>query len=147
MVTFSDIVETRACKLHAFTLVGYEGQSMDEEKHLFNQLNEHANEISAVKSDNRYLVVLGKFIVPFVALEVTDATNVPSLMKALTIPEDEYVAFKFSKKHVGDFWATVCTAENQNQYNIDLSKPRFEIFTPELQDTGLLEWYIPTKTK
>ncbi|KRE32520.1 hypothetical protein ASG81_23580 [Paenibacillus sp. Soil522] len=42
-----------------------------------------------------------------------------------TIPEDEYVIFRFEKKNVGEFWSKVCTEENQAKYNIDLSKPRY----------------------
>jgi len=143
MINLSDIVETRTCKLGTVTLMGFRGQNMDEEKDLFIKLNERVNEIVDSKSNKRYLVVSGKVPTPFVAVEVADSTNVPDGMNVLTIPAVEYVAFKFMKKHVGDFWANVCTVENQKRYNIDFSKPRFEIFSTELQGAGNLEWYIP----
>lgn len=144
MVGFSDFVQTRTCWINEVSLIGYQGRSMDEEKLLFNRLNDQANEILAKKHNNPYLVVSGKYPTPLVAVEVTQTVKVPEGMTAFTIPEGEYVAFKCKKEHVGHFWANVCTNENQEKYDIDLSKPRFEIFSSDLQSTGFVEWYIPT---
>lgn len=145
MTTLSEFVETRTCKIEKVTLVGFQGESMDEEKQLFAQLNARMNELPARKKDNPCLVVSGKFPVPLVAVEVSDSAHVPEGMTALTLPEGEYVAFAFPRQHVGDFWANVCTSENQAKYRIDLSKPRFEIFNTALKDAGQVEWYIPVQ--
>ncbi|WHX50951.1 GyrI-like domain-containing protein [Paenibacillus woosongensis] len=145
-MNLNEIVETYNCKRKAFILIGFSGQSMEEEKHLFRKLNERMNEITNSTNKLQYLVVSGKYPTPFVGAEVTDSQNVPEGMNALTIPAEEYVAFKFKKEHVGDFWENVCTIDNQERYQIDLSKPRFEIFKPDQQNTELLEWFIPTNT-
>lgn len=144
MIPFSSFVDARTCRVQKMLLIGFQGQSMDEEKRLFDRLNEHADHITAKKNDDPYLVVSGKVPAPFVAVEVSDFLNVPEGMGAFTIPEGEYVSFTFKKEHVGDFWANVCTSENQALYNIDLSKARFERLTAELHDTGFVKWFIPT---
>jgi hypothetical protein len=145
MAAFSEYVDSRTCKLEKITLVGFQGESMDDEKQLFARLHARMNELPARLKDHPYLVVSGKFPVPLVAVEVSDSAHVPEGMTALTLPKGEYVAFAFPRQHVGDFWANVCTSENQAKYKIDLSKPRFEMFTSALQDAGRVEWYIPTK--
>jgi predicted transcriptional regulator YdeE len=141
VVTFSDSIEAHICRVNAVSLIGIQGISMDEEKELFNRLNDRLGEIEAKKS-TKYLVVSGKVPAPFAAVEVLDTANVPEGMVAFTIPEGEYVKFKLNKEHVGLFWANVCTNENQAKYNIDLSKPRFELFTSDMP-TAIIEWYIP----
>ncbi|MDQ1914336.1 effector binding domain-containing protein [Paenibacillus sp. GD4] len=141
MDTFSEFVEVQICRIHAVSLIGFHGKSMDEERELFNRLNNRVDEIEAKKS-TQYLVVSGKVPAPFIAVEVSETANVPEGMATFSIPEGEYVKFKFNKEHVGLFWANICTDENQAKYNIDLSKPRFELFTPDMP-TDIVEWYIP----
>ncbi|MEK8127482.1 GyrI-like domain-containing protein [Paenibacillus filicis] len=143
MVKFSETVEAQICRIHAVSLIGIQGKSMDEEKELFSRLNDRVEEIEAKKSTN-CLLVSGREPTPFVAVEVSDTANVPEGMVAVTIPEGEYVKFKFNKEHVGLFWANVCTDENQAKYKLDLSKPRFELFTPDMP-TDLIEWYLPVR--
>lgn len=143
MVTFSEYVAAHNCWNNAVSLMGFQGKSMNEEKELFNRLNGRVNEI-ATKESTKYLVVSGKEPSPFVAMEVSETVNVPEGMATFTIPEGEYVKFRFKKEHVGFFWANVCTDENQAKYRIDLSKPRFERFTVDLPTT-IIEWYIPIR--
>lgn len=144
MNTLSDFVQTRVCELEAVTLVGFQGQSMDEENELFDQLTTRSNEIPARKNDHQYLVVSGSNPTPVVAVEVEEISSVPESMTSYTIPSGEYVVFSFEERFIGDFWQHVCSSDNQAKYNIDLSKPRFEIFPSELQSEKMTEWYIPT---
>jgi predicted transcriptional regulator YdeE len=134
-------VQTRVAKLRSVELVGFLGEHLEDERKLFNQLEQN---ISELKSMNRYLVILPG-ICPLVAVEFDELGDVPEGMMSYTLPDGEYVIFRFEKKHVGEFWSNICTEENQAKYNIDLSKPRYEIFTSTLQPTGTLEWRIPTK--
>ncbi|TVX96317.1 GyrI-like domain-containing protein [Cohnella terricola] len=144
MTNLDDIVEARICKFESLVLIGFSGQSMEEEDTVFRKLNERMNEIANAKSHVQYLVVSGKNPIPFVGIEVTASGNVPNGMNVMIIPVGEYVVFKFKKEHIGEFWSHVCTIDNQQKYRIDLSKPRFEIFKPELQGSEFIEWYIPT---
>jgi len=133
-------VQTRVEKLRSVELVGFQGEHLEDEHKLFDQLKQS---ISDSERRNRYFVILPG-IRPLVAVEASDVGDIPKGMTSYTIPEDEYVLFRFEKKHVGEFWSKICTEENQAKYKIDLSKPRFEIFTSNLQPIGILEWYIPT---
>ncbi len=80
-----------------------------------------------------------------VAVEVDEPRDVPEGMSSYVIPEEEYVVFSFEKKYIGEFWNTIYTEENQLEYNIDLAKPRFEVFASQLDAAGMVERYIPTK--
>lgn len=144
MATFTEIVETRISRMPEVALIGYQGRSMEDERAMFQLLEEHRHTIATRRHDTPYLVVSGKFPAPLVAVEVSDAAQVPAGMVAFTLPAGDYVTFRFRKEHVGEFWANVCTTDNQAKYKIDLSKPRYEILTAELQDAGVIEWYIPT---
>ncbi|XEC97743.1 effector binding domain-containing protein [Paenibacillus tarimensis] len=135
-----NFVQTRVAKLRSVELVGFQGENLEDEHKLFDQLKQS---ISDIKTKNQFLVILPG-IRPLVAVEASEQGHVPEGMTSYTIPEDEYVIFRFEKKYVVEFWSKICTEENQAKYNIDLSKPRYEIFTPDLLPTGELEWYIPT---
>jgi predicted transcriptional regulator YdeE len=141
----NDFARVRTCKLEAITLVGFKGGSLDDEDALFDLLNARVGEISDKKHEHQYMVVEGNKPAPVVAVEVTEIELVPEGMISYTIPKGEYVVFSFEAKFIGDFWEQVCSQENQDKYNINLSKPRFEIFKAELQDNKKIEWYIPTK--
>ncbi len=144
MAILNDFVQTRICELEAVTLVGFKGESLDEENVLFDQLNARSNEISNKKNEHQYMVVSGSTPTPVIAVEVKEIDSVPEGMISFTIPKGKYVAFSFESRFIGDFWGNVCSLENQEKYNIDLSKPRFEIFSSELQDKNRIEWYFPT---
>ncbi|MNZ60871.1 Bacterial transcription activator, effector binding domain [compost metagenome] len=141
-VNIQNVMQVRIARLEAVKLIGFQGESLDDQHRLFTQMDERANAISQKKSENQYLVILPGLI-PLVAVEVNETSDMLEGMTAYTIPEDEYVIFKFEEKYIGDFWSSICTEENQAKYNIDLSKPRYEVFTPSLQPTGVTEWYIP----
>lgn len=142
-VNIQNVMQVRIAKLEAIKLIGFQGDNLDDQHRLFSQMDEKLREITKMKSAYQYLVILPGFF-PLVAVEVYETTDVPEGMTAYTIPEDEYVIFRFEEKYIGDFWNSICTEENQSKYNIDLSKPRYEVFTPSLQPTGITEWYIPT---
>jgi predicted transcriptional regulator YdeE len=143
-VDIAELMQVRTAKIGAVSLIGLQGLNLDDQKRLFGELEARVTEIGNRTSDSLYLVIPNDFR-PIVAVEVSAASEVPEGMIAFTIPEGDYVAFRLEKKHVGDFWSNICTSENQMKYNIDLSKPRFETFSPELQSAGVLEWYIPYK--
>lgn len=140
-----DEMQIRTAKLEAVKLIGFKGVSLDDQHRLFTLMEEMMGQIIARKSDNQYLVILPGLL-PLVAVEVNEINHVPDGMTAFLIPEDEYVIFRFEEKYIGDFWDSICTIDNQTRYNIDLSKPRYEIFTSNLQSSGFTEWYIPTKS-
>ncbi|WP_158289469.1 GyrI-like domain-containing protein [Paenibacillus flagellatus] len=143
-VDIAEFMQVRTVKMEAVSLVGLQGRDLDDQKRLFGELTARVNEIGNRTSDSPYLVIPGDFR-PIVAVEVTTLGEVPEGMIAFNIPEGDYVAFRFEKKRVGDFWSNICTSENQTRYNIDLSQPRFETFSVELQSAAALEWYIPCK--
>jgi predicted transcriptional regulator YdeE len=144
-VIIHNVMQVRTSKLKAVELIGFQGNNLDDQHRLSVLLNQRVSEISSKVSDNKYLVILPGLL-PLVAVEVNDTSAVPEGMVAFTIPEDEYVIFRFEEKYIGDFWSSICTEENQSKYNIDLSKPRYEIFTANLQPRGVTEWYFPTKS-
>jgi predicted transcriptional regulator YdeE len=145
LTILNDFAQIRTYELEAVTLVGFKGKSLDEENALFDLLSVRFDEIPNKKNQNQYMVVEGNNPAPVVAVEVTEIGLVPEGMISYTIPKGEYVVFSFEAKFIGDFWEQVCSLENQDKYNIDFSKPRFEIFTSELQNKKRIEWYIPTK--
>lgn len=145
MTILNDFAQTRIYELEAITLVGFKGNSLDEENALFDLLSARLDEIHNRKNHHQYLVVEGSKPAPIVAVEVAETSLVPEGMISYTIPKGEYVIFLFETAFIGDFWEQVCSPENQDKYNIDLSKPRFEIFTAEVQNKKTIEWYIPTK--
>ncbi|QYR24378.1 GyrI-like domain-containing protein [Paenibacillus sp. sptzw28] len=65
-------------------------------------------------------------------------------MVGYTIQADEYAVFRFEEKHIADFWDYFCSIDNQALYNLNIEKPRFEIFNKELQPKGVTEIYFPT---
>ncbi|MFD0712980.1 hypothetical protein [Paenibacillus sp. GCM10027626] len=140
MESLDHFLQVRSAKLSSFQLIGFQGEKLEDERKVFDQLKQSINEIATM---NQYLVILPG-IKPLAAVEVIETDDVPQGMMSYTIPEDEYVIFRFEKKFIGEFWINICTRENQAKYQIDLSKPRYEIFTPVLQSTGMVEWYIPT---
>lgn len=145
-VTIQDVMQVRNAKrLEAINLIGFKGDDLDDQHRLFALMDEMVGEINTQKSDNQYLVILPGLL-PFVGVEVNETSDVPDGMTTYSIPEDEYVIFRFEEKYIGDFWNSICTKENQTKYHIDLSKPRYEIFKLDLQPTGVTEWYIPTKS-
>lgn len=143
-MTFNEMVESQLCRMDEVMLAGVRGKSLDEEKELFQKLNGRIDELVAKNAD-KYLVVTGKLPVPYVGVPVSNSFNLPEDMAMYTIPEGEYVRFRFRKEHIGDFWTNVCTDENQEKYNLEFAKPKFEISTSHLQSTGYIEWYIPTR--
>lgn len=143
MTTISEFVQTRTCSLQTLTLVGFQGQSLAEENELFDRLNARLQEITNRKNDHPYMIVAGSEPAPVVAVEVVEPGQVPEGMIRYTLPEGEYVVFSFEERYIGEFWEQVCTPERQADYGIDLSKPRFEVFAPELQAANRVEWYIP----
>jgi predicted transcriptional regulator YdeE len=145
LTILNNFAKTRIYALEAVTLIGFKGNSLDEEDTLFDLLSARLDEIPNKKNQHQYMVVEGSQPAPLVAVEVTETRLVPEGMISYTIPKGEYLVFSFEAKFIGDFWEQVCSPENQDKYNIDLSKPRFEIFTSELQDNKKIEWYIPTK--
>lgn len=140
MENLDHFLQVRHVKLRSFKLIGFQGEKLEDERQVFDQLKQSINEIAAL---NQYLVILPG-IRPLAAVEEIETGPVSEEMTSYTVPEDEYVIFKFERKHIGQFWNTICSEENQAKYQIDLSKPRFEIFTPELQSKGMVEWCIPT---
>jgi Bacterial transcription activator, effector binding domain. len=139
-----DVLQVRTVKLDEVKLIGFTGDNLDDQHRLFVLMDEKIEQINTRISDNHFLVILPELIT-LVAVEVKETINVPNGMTAFLIPEDDYVIFKFEEKYVSDFWESICTIENQTKYNIDLSKPRYEIFKPDLQSNGFTEWYIPIK--
>ena len=136
-------VQTRVVQLQAIHTAGYQGESLEEENRLFDQLEQAIHE-SGRKITTQYLVILPG-IRPLAAVDINDLGPTPAGMTSLTLPEHEYAVFQFSSRHIGQFWSEVCTDENQRKYKIDLSIPRFELLTPDLQNAGMVEWYIPTR--
>lgn len=139
-----DVLQVRKVKLDEVQLMGFVGDNLDDQHKLFVLMGERVEHINSRNSDTQFLVILPGLL-PLVAVEVKEIISVPDGMTAFLIPEDDYVIFRFEEKHISDFWESICTIENQTKYNIDLSKPRFEIFLPDLQSTGFTEWYIPVK--
>ncbi|RKN84256.1 AraC family transcriptional regulator [Paenibacillus ginsengarvi] len=140
-----NVIQVRTVKRDVTPLIGFEGAGLDDEKRLFKRLNETFELIAGGKRPPMYLVILMPGFRPFAAVEAPDSGPIPNGMTAYTIPADDYVVFGFEKAHVGLFWSSICTEDNQKKYNIDLAKPRFEIGTPELETAGLIEWYIPIR--
>lgn len=134
-------VQTRIVKLQSLQLVGFQGEDLEEESKLFDKLEQF---IHSRKLD-QYLVILPG-IKPLAAVKFGDLGDIAVGMTTYALPTDEYVMFQFNNQYVGKFWGDVCTDENQIKYNIDLSKPRFEVFRSDLQNKGTVEWYIPTKS-
>lgn len=141
--TFSQV---RTDSNRAVTLVGYQGERLEDQHELFERLEDTLTRIELRNQGKPYLVIMPG-LKPFVGIEATTVNDVPTDMLIVTIPEDHYAVFRFEKAWIGAFWETVCTKENQLKYRIDLDKPRFEMITPELQAAGAIEWYIPTKTE
>ena len=139
-----DILQVRNVKLDEVKLIGFMGDNLDDQHRLFVLMDEKIEQINSRNSDNQFLVILPGLL-PLVAVEVKETINVPDGMTEFNIPEDDYVIFRFEEKYISDFWESICTIENQTKYNIDFSKPRYEIFTQDLQSTGFTEWYIPIK--
>jgi hypothetical protein len=137
-----DLLQVRNVKLDEVKLVGIMGDNLDDQHRLFVLIDEKIGQINSRKSDNLFLVILPGLL-PLVAVEVDETNSIPDGMTAFLVPEDDYVIFRFEEKYISDFWESICTIENQRKYNIDLSKPRYEIFKPELQSIGFTEWYIP----
>lgn len=140
-----NVMQVRTVKRGVTPLIGFEGAGLEDEKGLFKRLNESVELIAGGKRAPSYLVILMPGFRPFAAVEAPDNGPIPEGMTAKTIPAGDYVAFGFEKAHVGLFWSSICTEDNQKKYNIDLAKPRFEIGTPELEAAGLIEWYIPVR--
>jgi len=140
MERLDDILQVRSGKRGSLQLIGFQGESLEDERKVFDQLKQSINEIAA---RIQYLVILPG-IKPLTAVERIETDDVQEGMTSFTIPEDDYVIFRFEEKFIGAFWNNICTRENQAKYRIDLSKPRYEIFTPELHSSGMVEWYIPT---
>jgi|GEM_PF-1378180 len=134
-------VETRVVRLRSIELAGFQGEDLEDEHRLFDQLEQSIGENKRLK---QYLVILPG-VRPYAAVELSQLGAASEGMTLFTVPGGEYVIFKFDKKDIGRFWCEVCTEENQANYNIDLSKPRYEVFIPEEQPVEHLEWYIPTK--
>jgi predicted transcriptional regulator YdeE len=145
MTILTDFVQTRICKMDDIALVGFTGEGLDQENALFDQLNVRSNEVANKKNEYEYMVIEGNPPTLVVAIEVTEIGVVPEGMISYTIPQGNYVVFSFEARFIGEFWEHVCSPENQARYNIDLSKPRFEIFTKELQAQKRIEWYIPVR--
>lgn len=145
-VSIHERMQVRTAILGPTRLIGVKGNVLEDQHDLFKEMKLRMNEIKARTNDHAYLVILPR-VVPFVALEVTETDEVPQGMVAHSIPEEEYAVFRFEEKDIGDFWDSICSQENQARYNIDLSKPRFEIFLPDLQPQGMTEWYIPVNSK
>ncbi|WP_409344315.1 effector binding domain-containing protein [Paenibacillus sp. MBLB4367] len=144
-VNIQDVVQVRNVTIGAVRLIGIQGGKLEDQHDLFAQMEARVGEIASRKSDHPYLIILPNGLVPLVAVEVEPAGEVPEGMVAYTLPEDEYVLFHFAEAHIGEFWGSICSEENQVRYGIDLSKPRFEMFAPNLQPKGMVEWYLPVK--
>ncbi|UVI33189.1 GyrI-like domain-containing protein [Paenibacillus spongiae] len=142
MVSIEQFTQVRSEKLESVPLMGFLGEILADERQLFDRLKQSIDMLFSNRSVDQYLVILPG-LRPLAAIEAVDSQTVPEGMTLFTIPEDNYVIFRFEEKFVGDFWNTVCTSENQAKYRIDLSKPRFERFTAMLQSIGITEWYIP----
>lgn len=140
----ADIVQVREVKLEAVNLIGLQGMRLEDQHELFRMLESRMNEIDATRNGSPYLVITPDFR-PVVGVEVGTFDKVPQGMIAYTIPADDYVVFRFEKKHIGNFWNQICSDENQSNYNIDLTKPRYERFAPELQSSGTVEWHLPVR--
>ncbi|CAG7646157.1 GyrI-like domain-containing protein [Paenibacillus allorhizosphaerae] len=139
-----DLMQVTTVTVGPIRLVGLRGIELEDQHSLFQQMKQRKSEIQSRMNDHEYLVILPR-VVPFVALEVTGSDAVPHGMVSQDIPEERYAVFRFEEKFIGKFWGSICSNENQLKYNIDLSKPRFEIFLPDLQPEGITEWYIPLK--
>ncbi|PYI57123.1 GyrI-like domain-containing protein [Paenibacillus flagellatus] len=142
-VHIRDMMEVRRTKVGAIRCVGFQGSGPADEKRLFGELEARLHDISPRRSDNPHLIVIPNGLI--VAVEVDEAGPVPEGAVAFTIPEDEYIVFRFEEKYIGDFWSSICSAENRRLYPFDLDRPRFEIFAPHLQPEGMTEWYFPVK--
>ncbi|TNJ62462.1 GyrI-like domain-containing protein [Paenibacillus hemerocallicola] len=140
----ADILQVREVKQKAISLIGLQGVRLEDQHELFRGLESRLNEIDTKSNSYPYLVITPDFR-PVVGVEAGSFGKVPLGMIAYTIPADDYVVFRFEKKHIGDFWSNICSNENQASYNIDLTKPRFERFSPELQPSGMVEWHLPVR--
>lgn len=141
-----DFMQVTTVTVGSIRLVGLQGVQLNDQHNLFQQLKKRKSEIQSKASDHEYLVILPR-VVPFVALEVTATGSIPQGMVSHQLPEETYAVFRFEEQHIDQFWDSICSSENQLKYNIDLSKPRFEIFLPDLQPKGITEWYIPLNSR
>lgn len=142
MIPIETMVQVRTESIGALRLIGFQGEHLDDQHELFERLELNITDITSKKNNYSYLVILPG-LKPLVAIEAHSIREVPAGMTACTIPADDYVVFRLEMKHLGHFWNTICTQENQLKYHIDLSKPRFELFGNQLLPKGITEWYIP----
>jgi predicted transcriptional regulator YdeE len=113
-----------------------------DERVLLAQLRARRAEIVNLQSEDEYLVIVPGGLL--VAAPVTAIADVPEGMVGYIIQADEYVVFRFEEKHIRDFWSYFSSIDNQSLYNLNIEKPRFEIFNKELQPAGMTEIYFPT---
>lgn len=144
-VNIRDVLLVRSTYIETIRLIGFQGKRLEDQNELFPMLESRMHEIPEKLSDKPCLTILPAGLAPFVGVEVTQNDDVPEGMACCTIPADEYMVFRFETKHIGTFWECICSEENQTYYGIDLAKPRFEMFTSELEAEGVVEWYIPRR--
>jgi predicted transcriptional regulator YdeE len=139
-------MQVRTIVTEPVKLVGFmSANGPQDERMLFERLQARKSEIAGRTGEEEYLVIVPGGLI--VAAPVSDITDVPEGMIGYTIEADEYVVFRFEEKFIGDFWDYFCNPANQNKYNLNIDKPRFEIFRSDLQPQGVTEIYFPTNDR
>ncbi|MCQ6562494.1 effector binding domain-containing protein [Paenibacillus mendelii] len=142
-VNLEDLIEVRTAVTEHVHLVGLRGANDYEvEKRMFAELKERIDEIPNRVGSDEYLVIFCDGLL--VAAQVTEFGDLPEGMAAYTLEPDEHVVFRFEEKHICEFWDYFCSEDNQAKYNLNIAKPRFEIFKESLQPAGMTEIYFPT---
>lgn len=142
MLDIQEFVQTRIVSVEAMSIIGVRGKGPEEEEIVFKELNQIISKNMRL-NEYEYLVVDQEGIV--VGVNAINDKDTPDGLIKYVIPQGEYVVFSFSQEHIGAFWETVCRPENLEKYKVTLARPRFEIFKPELQSVGIVEWYFPLK--
>lgn len=142
-VNIDEFMQVRFERREALCVVGVKGGGPDDEKRLFEEIKARSGEIANKKNDDHVLVIIPNGLI--IANEVMESDGpIPDGMVGFTIPADEYAVCRFEEKYIGSFWGKICKEPVKSKYNLNFTKPRFEIFTEHLQPRGVTEIYIPT---
>ncbi|UVI30854.1 effector binding domain-containing protein [Paenibacillus spongiae] len=142
-INLEELIQVRTAVTEKVHLVGLKGANDYEvEKRMFAELKARNDEIPNRIGADEYLVIFGDGLL--VAAQVTEFGQLPEGMTAYTLEPDEHAVFRFEEKHICAFWEYFCSPDNQAKYNLNIDKPRFEIFKESLQPAGMTEIYFPT---
>ncbi|WP_158302066.1 effector binding domain-containing protein [Paenibacillus mesophilus] len=142
-VNIDEFMQVRFERREAVSVVGVKGGGPDDENRLFDEIKARGDEIAHKKNLNHYLVIIPNGLI--IAHEVTESDGpIPEGMVGFTIPADEYAVCRFEERYIGSFWGHICKEPVKSKYNLNFTKPRFEIFAEHLQPQGVTEIYIPT---